>query len=281
MRSASRIAISLAPFVSALWTVPAHAAVLKVNCDAGPYLRISDAVAAANDGDSIVVEVCSAAYVETVNVRQFDGLDIVAASEADVGARAAGVGASNLHPPVTVSGDGIGLYCFNIENSQNVLVQNFNIQNCQSGVSVSSSQNVMILANRIAQPANFGVSVSGDDNVQILGNLIVDAGSKGIAVEDADYTTLADNFVVRAHETGMRVIGTVGNVIRNNTVAMSGDRGLVAGDVDMRIERNTFSGSGGRDIFIADRGNNVHVIGNRVPNGIVDFGTGTQLVNNY
>ena len=57
MSSIVRACPPLLVFLMMLTAGSADAAVHLVNCDTGPFLTITDALAAATDGDSIVVEV--------------------------------------------------------------------------------------------------------------------------------------------------------------------------------------------------------------------------------
>jgi len=278
--------------VFALTLLPAtqtNAAILTVNCAAGPFLTINAAVAAAVNGDTIMVESCGAPYVENVTIAGFTGLHVVGvtrpdpAGGGDIGAKPAGVGAA-VNSLTVVAGPGLGGACFDIQDSVDVKIQNFTLVNCMlGGVVIRSSNRVLILANRIINHLEAtGILAINTDDLVISSNLIALTGKEGILLDDTRLTTVADNFLVRAAAAGIRLNDGANNRVDNNDVRSSGLQGLVVSGVEARIERNSFSQNGaGADILVDVAAFNADLVGNSVPAGINDSGFGTDLANNF
>ena len=276
---AALLAVAL---LSVLPTSGANATILQVNCVTGPFFTINSAVAAASNGDSIVVEDCGTPYAENVVIAGLTGVHMVGASGTDFGARAAGVGAP-VAPTVRIVGTATGGACVSIENSTDIKVQNFQLANCQGdGVRINTAQEVLVLANRFVNVQGSGVAAVNGDDINIISNLIVFAQQFGLLIQETDESTLADNFILASTRSGVALAGGVRNRVDNNDIRFSGDEGLTDGTSRVRIERNSFVQNGGAgDILLEASSNGADVIGNSVPGGIVDLGTGTEVLNNF
>jgi len=267
-----------------------NAAILTVNCATGPFLTINAAVAAAVNGDTIMVESCGIPYVENVTIAGFTSLHLVGVTPpnptgggGDFGAKPAGVGAA-VNSLTIVTGAGLNGACFDVQNSTDIKIQNFSIVNCaQGGVRIRTARQVLVLANRILNhPVSQGVLAINTDDLVVSSNLIAVTGLEGIRLEDARVSTIADNFVVRAANAGIRLIDGANNRVDNNDVRSSGLQGLVVSGVEARIERNSFNQNGaGADILVDAAAINADILGNSVPAGINDSGAGTDLANNF
>lgn len=267
-----------------------NAAILTVNCATGPFLTINAAVAAAVNGDTIMVESCGIPYVENVTIAGFTSLHLVGVTPpnptgggGDFGAKPAGVGAA-VNSLTIVTGAGLNGACFDVQNSTDIKIQNFSIVNCaQGGVRIRTARQVLVLANRILNhPVSQGVLAINTDDLVVSSNLIAVTGLEGIRLEDTRVSTIADNFVVRAANAGIRLIDGANNRVDNNDVRSSGLQGLVVSGVEARIERNSFNQNGaGADILVDAAAINADIVGNSVPAGINDSGAGTDLANNF
>lgn len=274
---------------------PATAAILVVNCAAGPFFAINGAVAAAVNGDTIVVEACAAPYNENVLIAGFTGLHVVgvtppdaAGGGGDFGAKPAGVGAA-VNSLTVVSGAGLAGACFRVADSTDVKIQNFSIVNCTGGgVEVDASRQVLVLANRIINhPQAEGIRALNTEDLKIGSNLIGLTGRDGIVLRDTRLSTVVDNFIVRAGiegaaAAGIRIIDGANNRVDNNDIRFSAAEGLIVSGVEARIERNSFLQNGGAaDILVDNASNLADVVGNSVPAGINDLGAFTELSHNF
>ena len=269
---------------------PVSAAILTVNCAAGPFFTINAAVAAAVNGDTIMIEECAVPYNENIAIAGFTGLHVVgvtppsAVAAGDVGSKSAGATVA-VNSLSVVSGAGLAGPCFSIEVSTDVKIQNLRLDNCTlGGVRVRSSRNVLVLANRIINSLEAaGTHAINTDNLQISSNLFVFMSMEAILLEDTRLSTLADNQIYRTGLAGIRLRDGANNRIDNNDVRLAGTQGLVVSGLEARIERNSFlqNGGAGPDILVENTSLDADIVGNSVPLGINDLGVGTELANNF
>ena len=273
-----------------LHTAQTNAAILTVNCATGPFVTINGAIAAAANGDTIMVEACAVPYIENVTIAGFTSLHVVGVTPPDAtgaggdyGAKAAGVGAA-VNSLTIVNGAGLGGACFDIQNSTDVKIQNFSLVNCAlGGVRIRTASRVLVLANRIiSHPGANGILAINTDDLVVSSNLIAVTGKEGILLDDTRISTVADNFVIRAAGAGIRLNDGANNRVDNNDVRSSGLQGLVVSGIEARIERNSFSQNGaGADILVDLASINADIVGNSAPAGINDSGAGTEMANNF
>lgn len=258
-------------FVSA----DAHAAVLTVDCAAGPFLTISSAVSSAANGDTIVVHPCSSPYNENVMINSFDDLHLIGADAPSVvGATQVGVGML-WSPPVVISGTGLPGSCISIIGSGSVSVTGFTVRQCRVGVHVIQSRDTVVTNVRGQANTFAGYYESGATNSRVAGNLF--SGSQhGIFMDFNQGSTFTDNRIGMNSVTGITVGGNRIQVV-GNEVLFSGQDGVrVVNGSEGRIERNRIvgnltSGSGTANLFLDVTTSSNDVIGNDTAGSLVDL----------
>lgn len=192
---------------SLLWIATvAHGEILGVP---GDFDRIEDAVDAAAPGD--IVEVASGVYAESIRVRRATNLTI------------RGIDSGGGAPIVRPGDDD----AFRIEESSDVAVSGFRIENCGRGVRVrDESTSVEVSGNEIVG-CEVGIRLREGSGHVILDNVIRDsvAGS-GVRVREATGVEIDGNTMTNLGDGGIRARLADGIVIVGNVLTDNGDEGV-------------------------------------------------------
>lgn len=261
------LAVALAPFTQA------EAAVLTVDCVAGPFVSISGAVAAASNGDTIVVHECAIGpYIDNVVIAGFDDLHIVGAESGTGNVGVNSIGATTLHtPPAVITSSGIGGPCFSIQGSSDVSIANLHIRSCDNGIEVFQSQNTVVTSNRIDGHAFAGYFEAAGENNLLAGNLIGQS-EFGVYIEVTDGLRIVDNRIGLNSANGMLLAGRRLHVVNNESMGNGSEGIRVLFGGEQRIERNRAMGNGGAANIIIEAGvPGVDVIGNASAGSIIDM----------
>lgn len=260
-------------------TIPAAAAVLRVDCESGPFADIGAAVAAAGPGDTVLVERCAAAPYPPFQVIDKQGVHILSAL-ADVGGAGSlsgGAPAASFRPSVAIDGGG-DFQCILIDNSVDVTLQGFAIRGCGfHAIEVLGSVDTTVIGNRIDGGLET-IRDQGSSHSRYLGNLI--AGALFAFFLDGDDALVSGNRVVNDRAIGIVILNS-GNHIVGNDIFSSAAEGIEDQADGSRIERNRVLGNGGRAQIVLNPGSSdADVIGNVTGGSIADFGSGTDLADN-
>ena len=261
-----------------LSTTQAEAAVLIVDCAAGPFVTINGAVGAAANGDTILVHNCAVPYNENVVVNGFDDLHLVAGGidvtgAAVVGAYRTGNGGVPANP-VTIDGSGLNGACVSISNSHDVSVVGFRMQRCNAGVEVFESEMTTIHGNRVQSVRFAGYFGAGNRGTQLTSN-VVRGADYGVYLEGSSQFVMTDNMLFSARRDGA-FLGGERLQASNNTIRFSGGNGIhsVFGAAH-RLERNTVTNNlltgGTANVFIAVGVGLVDIVANDTAGSIVDL----------
>lgn len=144
-------------------------------------------------------------------------------------------------------------------NSSNIMVENFSLQNCRSGISFLQSSNITIFSNKISgfevgaiflkdctncnitgnslQKNLYGISGYTNNHIDITHNQISASGSHGIILEDSNLNIVRNAFIGNGQcaicylQSGSRVVG---NIFQNN------EQGILSYSSGFEIHHNNF-----------------------------------------
>ncbi len=253
--SANRlIHLALSALVLMASATAAPAAVLVVDCVAGPYPTIGAAVAAAFAGDTIVVHGCSTGpYNENVILAgaAYDRVRLVGASFdiEDYGALACGL----PEPAAVIDGSGLAGSCITVQGTTSVSIVGFEFQNCAPhAVHLIDDLDTVVKANRIVRTPGIGIRALQSFNAQILCNLVGLSDAEGILLLDTEASLVGGNLVGRSGAAGIMLQsanpdrGSINNEVCGNDLRNNAGAGVVIGcETEDQVERNSFAANGG------------------------------------
>ncbi len=259
-----------------LGALPAHAAILTVDCGTGPFFDISSAVVAASPGDTIVIHPCT--YPENVVIASKDSLHLTAAeSPFLVGAEPTGVGSP---PPTTmpvIDGTNSGP-CLTVSNSSRVSITGLALTNCLGqGIGATNADLIKIHTNYLGGYSGAGIEIFNSGAPIITSNWIRQVSGNGIRLATVNSGVVADNTVEGIFgpgAAGIRVhAGTERSQVLRNEVRGNTGTGIQDAALMTRIERNTaefnctaggFVPCGCSNILLRPASVDADVVGNRI-----------------
>ena len=273
MTTPKSLALALA---AVLTSHQAEAAVLAVDCVAGPFTDIQSAVTAATPGDSVVVSPCAGGAYAPFRVDMKDNLQIVGADRqfpSEVGAVTAGTGVSPAaYAPLVVVDGRLDptVPCADIIHSIGVTVQQLSMRDCGThGVSVVASGNVYLQGNRITQADGDGIHIADVAGpVHVINNLLGRNRGNGIFAQQLIDSIVTDNMIGRNMAAGILVPTrqSEDNQYFNNTIVGHAAACIEVGGTNEKVMRNTCGGNalafGAAEIRIGPTAVDVAVIGN-------------------
>ena len=151
--------------------------------------------------------------------------------------------------------------CVNINNSDNVVIEDVNMQYCRQGIYVYNSNNSAIQNNHIDNSLETGISLSKHSYVDIIGNTISNNGM--FPTYGSFNTALTQGKGINSlNDTGLTVSTLT---IANNAIINSSHSALEIGTDYALVKNNYIQGAllnindGGA---ITLRGNNIHILDN-------------------
>lgn len=236
-------------FALAIGFVPSvEATTLQVDCAAGPYFTVAQALAApAVPGDVIVVHECLAGYNAGFTVSGKDDLQIVAAEAIAgglVGAFEGGEGTT--HPPSPLFFDN-NATCVTIEASTNISIVGLLFDGCAGdGFYIRNSRGIHIAGNSVYNVTGDSVSVQGSRNVDLIGNYLYGAylpGRAGISTDSNSLRIEIKYNVVNFNDTGIVMKAERTNVV-NNEVRWNQRLGVGVYSPTSTVSRNVVTNNG-------------------------------------
>lgn len=266
----------------AMLATEARAAVLVVDCAAGPFTTISAAVAAASSGDTIVVSPC--VYAENVVVAGLDDLHIVGARPPlAVGAGPAGVGALPS-PPVIIDGTGLSGPCVELLGTSDVSIVGLTTRACPVGVRIVDAFDTVVAASRLQGHAFAAIHDERSHDSRIASNTI-GLNGVGILVEGGCRTTIVDNRLGAHRHDGIVIRGDRVEVVHNEVTGSGGAGVRVVEGVENRVERNSLAGNNRAalapaNLTVEPGASLTDLVGNSTSGSIADGGAGTDVAAN-
>ena len=190
-----------------------------------PYRTISEAIALANDGDTIYV--FSGRYNETLVINKrvslIGGIDDGSSVISRVG---------ELKYLIDITADFVTLENFCLDDSGSFI-------SSQSGALVHiSSNNVVVQKNNITQCNLWGVFLDSSDDNTISGNIIND--TKGIFALSSNNNVFSNNNITNSTDAGINLRTSTKNIFYQNKFSYN-NYGIYSKDCsDMNLSDNTF-----------------------------------------
>jgi len=274
----SQLALLLLALSMALCSLGAQAAILEVDCVAGPFFDIDPAVTAAGAGDTILVRPCASAPYGFFRIENKEGLHIIGRSLPSRDP----VPQPDFRPSVVVSAALPEVVCVRILNSTDITLRGFTFEDCRfHSIETSGSTDLRIVGNRFERGGEEAIR-DGSTGSQYIGNVVTDSGFSFFL--DGHSTLVARNLVFDNVIGGIEIVGTkihiVDNRIVRNNSGCIGDQGD-----ESRLEGNVCLGNSHRngvaEISLRSGSTNADVIGNVTGDSISDFSdTGADLADN-
>ena len=232
-------------------TLPASATIHIVNCGS-PANTVSTLISSgtATSGDTIVVEPCATPY-NGITINGLVNFHIVMADRSFLGASPEGVGAGMTPAAIFENPGGA---CVTIQNSTDVSILGFQIQNCGTyGVHAVNSQHVTLEGNVVDGTGNEGLYSDNNFNSRFSGNQIQNTGGTGIWLVDTIEALINDNEILKTGNHGIQVQDrfTGGGWVKvyNNLVDTTAGDGIeINSGHDHQVQRNTVTGASGAEL---------------------------------
>jgi parallel beta-helix repeat protein len=161
-------------------------------------------------------------------------------------------------------------YCINVNNSDNVVIENVNMQYCRQGIYMYNSNTAVIRNNHIDQSFENGINIGEHSGISITGNTISNNGM---------FPTYGSFNTALTQGNGINSLSDGALSVTGNTILNSTHSGIVMGTDEALVQNNFIQGAmlhindGGA---ITLRGNNIQLLDNIIISVYGDINDGAN-----
>lgn len=126
---------------------------------------------------------------------------------------------------------------FNIQNTKDVSINGFIIQNYETGITITNSSNINLTNNIINLVKNTGILVYDSNNINIS-NTTIDKNNNGISIKNSNNTLIKNIKISKSNGNGIELINSKNSFITNSKIEFSG----LAQEISITSSRDNMSG---------------------------------------